>query len=51
MRSTPIEESDQDLGGRINEFMGRYKIGTLLNRAGIRKMRGLSPLLLFADDL
>ena len=40
------EASDQDLGGRIDEFMAQFKIGTLLNSAGIRKMRGLSPLLI-----
>ena len=45
MRSTPFETIEQDLGGRIDDFMTRFKLGTLLNRAGIRKMRGLSPLL------
>lgn len=45
MRSTSFEEADQDLGGRIDEFMARFKIGTLLNRSGIRKVRGLSPVL------
>ncbi len=45
MRSTPFEGEDQDLGGRIDKFMVRFKMGTLLNRAGIRKMRGPSPLL------
>jgi len=45
MRSTPFETEDQDLGGRIDGFMARFKIGTLLNRAGIKKMRGLKPLL------
>ena len=45
MRSTPFETEDQDLGGRIDEFMARFKMGTLLNRAGIKKMRGLKPLL------
>ena len=45
MRVTPFEVEDQDLRGRIDEFMTRFKIGTLLNRAGIRKLRGVSPLL------
>ena len=45
MRITSFEEADQDLGGRIDEFMARFKIGTLLNRSGIRKVRGLSPVL------
>jgi len=26
-------------------FLTEFKIGTLLNRAGIRKIRGISPLL------
>lgn len=45
MTSTSFGIEDQELGGRIDEFMARFKIGTLLNRAGIRKVRGLSPLL------
>ena len=47
MNSKLPEVSDQDLPGRIDDFMSRFKIGTLLNRAGIRKLRGLSPLLVF----
>ncbi len=35
------------LEGRIHSFMGNYKIGTLLNKSGIRKLRGASPLTLF----
>jgi hypothetical protein len=46
MRITSFEEADQDLGGRIDEFMARFKIGTLLNRSGIKKVRGLSPVLM-----
>ncbi len=37
--------TDQDLQGRIDDFMARFKIGTLLNRCGIRKLRGIGPLL------
>jgi hypothetical protein len=36
--------TDQDLQGRIDEFMSRFKIGTLLYRCGIRKLRGIGPL-------
>lgn len=36
--------TDQDLQGRIDDFMAKFKIGTLLNRCGIRKLRGISPL-------
>jgi hypothetical protein len=45
MRVTPFELEDQDLRDRIDAFMTRFKIGTLLNQAGIRKLRGVSPLL------
>ena len=45
MKSSPSEVLDQEVGGRIDEFMTQFKIGTLLNRVGIRKLRGLSPLL------
>lgn len=36
--------TDQDLQGRIDEFMVKFKIGTLLSRSGIRKLRGIRPL-------
>lgn len=45
MRVTPFELEDQDLRDRIDKFMARFKIATLLNQAGIRKLRGISPLL------
>jgi len=45
MKSSPSEVLDQEVSGRIDEFMTQFKIGTLLNRVGIRKLRGLSPLL------
>lgn len=35
------------LEGRIHSFIDNYKIGTLLNKSGIRKLRGASPLTLF----
>lgn len=44
MTNTLSEVVDQDLRGRVDEFMARFKIGTLVNRAGIRKLRGISPL-------
>ncbi len=46
MKSTRFEGDDQDLAGRIDEFMSRFKMGTLLSRAGIRKICGRSPLLI-----
>jgi hypothetical protein len=36
------------LQGRISSFLGDYQIGTLLNKSGIRKLRGVSPLTLFS---
>lgn len=33
---------------RISNFMSRLYVGTLLNKCGIRKQRGISPLTLFA---
>ncbi len=35
MRVTSFELEDQDLRDRIDVFMARFKIGTLLNRVGI----------------
>jgi hypothetical protein len=46
MIGTICEAADQDLGGRIDEFMARFKIRKLLNESGIRKLRGTSPLLI-----
>ncbi|MFH1113805.1 MAG: transposase [Pseudomonadota bacterium] len=46
MKSTRFEGDDQDPAGRIDEFMKRFKLGTLLSRAGIRKVSGGSPLLI-----
>jgi hypothetical protein len=45
MRVNSFELEDQDLRDRIDAFMARFKVGTLLNRAGIKKLRGVSPLL------
>lgn len=45
MTITPSEFTDQDLQGRIDEFLTKFKIGKLLNGSGIRKYRGISPLL------
>jgi hypothetical protein len=36
------------LQGRFSSFFGDYQIGTLLNKSGIRKLRGVSPLTLFS---
>lgn len=36
------------LQSKISSFIGEFKIGTLLNKSGIRKLRGVSPLTLFS---
>lgn len=36
------------LQDRISSFIGEFQIGTLLNKSGIRKLRGVSPLTLFS---
>ena len=43
MTSTSTEVTDQDVQGRIDQFMTRFKIATLLNLSGIREMRGIRP--------
>lgn len=46
-RCTSFKVDDQDFVSRIDAFIRKFKIGTLLHRAGIRKVRGISPLLVF----
>ena len=50
MRVTPFDLEDQDLRDRIDTFMARFKIATLLNQAGIRKLRGIIKKSLFVRD-
>lgn len=38
----------KQLHNRISSFIGDFHIGTLLNKSGIRKLRGVSPLTLFS---
>jgi len=38
----------KQLQSRISSFIGDCQIGTLLNKSGIRKLKGVSPLLLFS---
>ena len=42
------QQEAKHLQSRISSFIGDYQIGTLLNRCGIRKLRGVSPLVLFS---
>ena len=41
------EQETKRLQDRISSFMGSFKVGTLLNNSGIRKLRGVPPLTLF----
>jgi len=42
------QQEAKRLQSRISSFIGDFKVGTLLNNNGIRKLRGVSPLTLFA---
>jgi len=42
------QQEAKQLQSRISSFIGDYQIGTLLNKSGIRKLKGISPLLLFS---
>ena len=42
------QQEVNQLQSRISSFIGNFKIGTLLNKSGIRKLRGASPLTLFS---
>jgi hypothetical protein len=46
MTNSLFEVEDQHIKGRIDEFMTRFKIGTLLNRSGIRRLRGVRSLVI-----
>lgn len=42
------QQEAKRLQSRISSFIGDVRIGTLLNQSGIRKLRGVPPLTLFA---
>ncbi len=42
------QQEAKQLQSRISSFIGDYQVGTLLNKCGIRKLRGVSPLTLFS---
>ena len=42
------QQEAKRLQSRISSFIGEFKIGTLLNKSGVRKLRGVSPLTLFS---
>lgn len=41
------QQEAKRLHGRITSFIDGFQVGTLLNKSGIRKLRGVSPLTLF----
>jgi hypothetical protein len=42
------QQEAKRLQGRIISFIDGFQVGTLLNKSGIRKLRGVSPLILFS---
>ncbi len=42
------QQETKQLQSRISSFIGDYHVGTLLNKCGIRKLGGVSPLALFS---
>lgn len=42
------QQEAKRLQSRITSFIDGFQIGTLLNKSGIRKLRGVSPLILFS---
>lgn len=42
------QQEAKQLQSRISSFIDDYQVGTLLNKCGIRKLRGVSPLTLFS---
>lgn len=51
MNTTVTEKQNQiqnpDRHGILNEYFSKFKVGTLLNRSGITKTKGPSPLIMF----
>ena len=43
----PEQQEAKRLHGRISSFLEDFKVGTLLNSSGIRKLRGAKPLVVF----
>ena len=42
------QQEAKRLQGRITSFIDGFQVGTLLNKSGIRKLRGVSPLVFFS---
>ncbi len=43
-----VQQETKQLQSRISTLIGDHQVGTLLNKCGIRKLRGVSPLTLFS---
>lgn len=41
------QQEANELQSRISSFIDKHRLGTLLNNCGIRKLRGVSPLMLY----
>lgn len=42
------QQEAKRLQSKISSFIGEFKVGTLLNKSGVRKSKGVSPLTLFS---
>ena len=43
------EQETKHLHNKVESFFDNFRIGTLLNRSGVRKVRGVSPMKLFSN--
>lgn len=43
------EQETKHLHNKVESFFDNFRIGTLLNRSGVRKVRGISPMKLFSS--
>jgi len=43
------EQETKHLHNKVESFFDNFRIGTLLNRSGVRKVRGISPMKLFSN--
>ena len=42
------EQEEKQLQSRVSSFFVEFRVGSLLNKSGIRKLRGFSPMMLFS---
>ena len=46
-KSYQTQQEVKRLNNRVSSFIAKFTVGTMLNKCGIRKQRGVSPLTLF----